>query len=333
MLDAIGALEDNVATAALAGLEASPKTLPSKLFYDARGCDLFGRITELPEYYPTRTERALLQSLAPALARRVPANTVLVEYGASSEDKADILLAEMRAPAAYVPIDVASEALRGLRRRMGGRLPVHPIVSDFLRPLALPAAAAGRSVLGFFPGSTIGNLEPPVAERFLRQACETLGPRSMFLIGVDLRKDPAVLIPAYDDRAGVTAAFNLNLLARLNREAGADFDLASFSHEARWNDAESRIEMHLVSSRRQTVNVAGRRIRFAAGESIHTENSYKHTLAAFGALAIRSGWHRDAVWTDAAAMFSLHLLSAPPGVPIAKDASAASRQLEREIES
>lgn len=310
MLDAIGRLDDDVADAALAGLEASPKTLPSKLFYDARGCELFGRITGLPEYYLTRTERALLVAIAPALTRRVPPGGVLVEYGASSEDKADILLGELRAPSAYVPIDVAAGALGALRRRMRGRLPVHPIVADFLRPIALPAALAGRPVLGFFPGSTIGNLEPLVAGRFLAQARETLGQRALFLIGVDLRKDPAVLVPAYDDRAGVTAAFNLNMLARLNREAAADFDLAAFAHEARWNDAESRIEMHLVSRRAQTVHVAGRRLRFAAGESIHTENSYKHTEADFAALAARSGWRRDAVWTDAESLFSLHLLTA-----------------------
>jgi dimethylhistidine N-methyltransferase len=193
---------------------------------------------------------------------------------------------------------------------MGGRLPVHPIVADFQCPLALPAAVSGRPVLGFFPGSTIGNLEPPVAERFLRQARETLGRHALFLIGVDLRKDPAVLVPAYDDRAGVTAAFNLNLLTRLNREAAADFDLTAFAHEARWNDAESRIEMHLVSRRAQTVHVAGRRLRFAAGESIHTENSYKHTQGAFASLAARSGWRRDALWTDAGNLFSLHLLTA-----------------------
>jgi dimethylhistidine N-methyltransferase len=310
MLDAVGRLDDDVAEAALAGLTASPKTLPSKLFYDATGCELFVRITELPEYYPTRTERALLVGIAPGVAGLVPAGSVLVEYGASSEDKADILLGELHAPAAYVPIDVAAEALAGLRRRMRGRLPVHPIAADFLRPLALPEAVAGRPVLGFFPGSTIGNLEPPVAERFLRQARATLGSGALFLVGVDLRKDPAVLLPAYDDRAGVTAAFNLNLLTRLNREAAADFDPATFVHQARWNDAESRIEMHLVSRRAQTVHVAGRRLRFAAGESIHTENSYKHTVAGFTALAAGSGWRSDALWTDARGLFSLHLLSA-----------------------
>jgi dimethylhistidine N-methyltransferase len=240
----------------------------------------------------------------------VPPRSVLVEYGASSEDKADILLAQLRAPSAYVPIDVAAEALRDLRRRMIGRLPVHPIVADFQRPLALPQAVAGCPVLGFFPGSTIGNLEPPVARQFLRQARETLRRGALFLIGVDLRKDPAVLVPAYDDRAGVTAAFNLNLLTRLNREAAADFDLSAFAHAARWNDAESRIEMHLVSRLAQTVHVAGRRLRFAAGESIHTENSYKHTESAFASLAAQSGWRRDALWTDGGDLFSLHLLSA-----------------------
>ncbi|CAH2600139.1 Histidine N-alpha-methyltransferase [Rhodovastum atsumiense] len=309
MLDMSGTLDAAVAAEALAGLGRSPKTLPAKLFYDAKGCALFDAITRLPEYYPTRTELALLHATVPAIARRVPPRSVLVEYGASSEDKAEILLEWLQAPAAYVPIDVAAAALAALRRRMQARLPVHPLVADFLRPLVLPREVAGHPVFGFFPGSTIGNLEPDVAICFLQQVRDTLGAGALFLVGVDLRKDPAVLIPAYDDAAGVTAAFNLNLLARLNREAGAAFDLSSFVHDARWNEQEGRIEMHLVSLRAQTVRVAGHSVRFEAGESIHTENSYKHTVGGFIALAARAGWRSAGLWRDAAGLFSLHLLT------------------------
>ena len=309
MLDFVSTRDADVAAAALAGLAARPKTLPARLFYDPRGCELFGRITRLPEYYVTRTEMALLPSVARDLATLTAPGSVLVEYGASTEEKAEILLARLRAPAAYVPIDVAIPALDALRRRMRGRLPVHPCAADFLQPLRLPAAVTGCPALGFFPGSTIGNLEPEQAVRFLRQARETLGPGALFLVGVDLRKDPAILLPAYDDAQGVTADFNLNLLARLNREAGADFDLAHFVHQARWNDAEGRIEMHLVSTRPQTVRIGGRRIRFDPGESIHTENSYKHTVAGFTALAARAGWRRTALWTDPGELFSTHLLA------------------------
>lgn len=312
MSDPPAAFDASVAALAVAGLRQRPKTLPPQLFYDVRGCALFARITALPEYYLTRTELALLPRVARELAAMAPAGCVLVEYGASSETKADILLNGLRDPAAYVPIDVAAAALEALRRRMRGRLPVHPCAADFLRPLALPREVAGRPVLGFFPGSTIGNLDPAAAVGFLRQARTTLGEASLFLIGVDLRKDPALLLPAYDDAEGVTAAFNLNLLTRLNREAAADFDLAAFVHAARWNAAEGRIEMHLVSTRAQTVRVAGERVAFAAGESIHTENSYKHSAAAFAALAEQAGWRRTALWTDPRDLVSLHLLAPRP---------------------
>jgi dimethylhistidine N-methyltransferase len=313
MLDAIGSLpaDPEIAEAALAGLTQPRKTLPPKLFYDAEGCRLFGEITELPEYYVTRTERGLLRSIAPDVGAAVPAGAALVEYGASREDKARVLLTAMRAPAAYVPIDVAAEALDEIAGRMAdGPVALHPIAADFLEPLTLPPEVADRPVLGFFPGSTIGNLEPATAIRFLTQARDTLGAGALFLIGVDLRKDPNILVPAYNDAAGVTAAFNRNLLVRLNREAGADFNVESFAHEARWNDAESRIEMHLVSRCSQTVRIAGRRIAFRAGESIHTENSYKHTIEGFRALAARAGWRPLWIRTDSEALFSHHLLRA-----------------------
>lgn len=306
----------DVAAEALAGLTRKRKTLPPKLFYDAEGCRLFEQITELPEYYLTRTERALLEAQAADMAAELPAGMALVEYGASSEDKAAILLAALamggRAASCYVPIDVAEGAVAALAARMLATHPelaVHPVVADFLSPLALPAAAAPPRV-GFFPGSTIGNLDPRTARAFLRAARGTLGAGARFLVGVDLRKDPAVLIPAYDDPAGVTAAFNRNILARLNRELGADFDLSAFTHRAVWNAAEGRMEMFLVSDRDQVAQLSGQTIRFAAGESIHTENSYKYTPQAFRILAEAAGWRPVRLWTDQDQLFSVHLLAA-----------------------
>jgi len=307
----------DIVSEALPGLlRRGQKTLPPKLFYDAEGCRLFGLITELPEYYLTRTERALLGAAAAEIAAELPAHAALVEYGASSEAKAATLLAALaaagRAARCYVPIDVAEDALSALAERMGASHPmlaVHPVVADFLRPLALPAAAT-RPRAGFFPGSTIGNLEPRLAREFLRTARGTLGASARFLVGVDLRKDASVLIPAYDDAAGVTAAFNRNVLARLNREAGADFDLSAFDHRAVWNAAEGRIEMHLVSRRDQVARLAGQPIRFRAGETVHTENSYKYTPQAFRILAEAAGWRPIRLWTDRERLFSLHLLAA-----------------------
>ena len=296
---------------ALAGLCAPRKTLPAKLFYDPEGCRLFGLITELPEYYVTRTERALLDAVAPEVAGGVAPDAVLVEYGASDEAKALLLLDATDRFSAYVPIDVAGPELALLAARLRAshpRLDVRPVTADFLSPLALPEALAGRPRLGFFPGSTIGNLDPDAAGTFLRQVRATLGDGARFLVGADLRKDPAVLVPAYDDAQGVTAAFNRNILRRLNREAGADFDPDAFAHRALWNDRLGRIEMHLVSLRPQEVRLGGRRLRFEAGETIHTENSYKHTIDGLRALAAEAGWTVLRVWTDPAAMFSIHLL-------------------------
>jgi L-histidine Nalpha-methyltransferase len=301
---------------ALSGLSRSHKTLPAKLFYDEEGCRLFYRITALPEYYLTRTERALLPEVAPLVLASLPSGSVLVEYGASDEGKAEFLLsqgtpASADAIAAYVPIDVAMPELLRMRERLASshpRLAVHPIAGDFMDPVRLPAAVADMPRLGFFPGSTIGNLDPAEASRFLALARGTLGMTSRFLVGADLHKDPSVLLPAYDDAAGVTAAFNLNLLVRLNREAGAEFDVEAFTHRAVWNDDESRIEMHLVSRKDQAVRVAGQQIHFARGETIHTENSYKHTPDRFTAIAGNAGWHCPAMWTDPDRLFALYLL-------------------------
>jgi len=307
----------SVAQEALTGLTAARKTLPAKLFYDAVGCRLFGQITKLPEYYLTRTELALLRDVAGAVSDMGPSAGVLVEYGASCEDKAAILLRAFgsggKAFRAYVPIDVAADALADLASRMAishPKLLVQPIAADFLAALSLPPEVASLQNFGFFPGSTIGNLEPQAASAFLQQARQTLGEGAQFLVGADLRKDPAILLPAYDDAAGVTAAFNLNLLARLNREAAADFDLNAFAHLAVWNNEESRIEMHLLSLRRQMVHVAGRDIWFEDGETIHTENSYKHSLDGFAAIAKAGGWNTLRAWTDTERRFSLHLLVA-----------------------
>lgn len=302
-------IDRGTAEIALAGLRARQKSLPARLFYDEAGCQLFEAITNLAEYYPTRTEMALLAKIAPEIQALTPQGTVLVEYGASDENKASLLLRAGNF-SAYVPIDVAASALARLAHRMHHRsqpIVVIPIVADFLEPISLPTEIAGLPRLGFFPGSTIGNLDPGEIQKFLLQAKMTLGTGAQFVIGADLRKDPAILLPAYDDGAGVTAAFNLNLLVRLNREAAADFNLENFRHEARWNDAESRIEMHLISLCNHRVNVADETIRFLAGESIHTENSYKFTESDLACLAAAAGWRLAKSWVDPARLFSVLL--------------------------
>jgi L-histidine Nalpha-methyltransferase len=300
----------SVADAALSGLLQPRKTLPAKLFYDEAGCRLFGQITELPEYYLTRTERALLAEVAPRVAATVTGPSVLVEYGASDEAKAEFLL-RTSVFRAYVPIDVAVPQLEAMRLRLRQRRPdlqVCIVPADFMDMVALPTEVPSLPRVGFFPGSTIGNLDPSEARLFLQRARGALGDASAFLVGVDLRKDPTILLPAYDDAQGVTAAFNLNLLVRLNREAGADFDLRAFAHRAEWNDEASRIEMHLVSLRRQVVHVAGQVIHFDRDETIHTENSYKYAPERFAALAEEAGWHSAEMWTDPDRLFSLHML-------------------------
>jgi L-histidine N-alpha-methyltransferase len=303
-------LRGDVVEAALAGLTASPKTLPAKLFYDDEGCRLFYEITKTPEYYLTRTEMALLAAVAASVVPKDFSNAALVEFGGSDETKARMLLDLPDKPfATYVSIDVAAPALAEMRQRLNQACPglqVVPIVADFMQPLSLPAFAGPR--MGFFPGSTIGNLDPSEATRFLASNRASLGSGAWFLLGADLRKSPKILLPAYNDAAGITAAFNLNLLRRLNREAGADFDLDNFRHEAQWNDAESRIEMHLFARREQTVRLAGQRIDFAEGESIHTENSYKHTKEQLAAIAGDAGWEMARFWTDPEGLFGLFLL-------------------------
>jgi dimethylhistidine N-methyltransferase len=306
------ALDDEFSAAVLDGLSRPQKTLPCRFFYDARGSELFEEITRLPEYYPTRTETAILEANAAEMADGVGEASVLVELGSGSSLKTEILLAQLPRSCAYVPIDVSRAALDGATRRLGQRFPgldVRPIVGDFAQPLAFAADLAERPKTGFFPGSTIGNLTPIEAGRLLAVLRTTLSPGGRLIVGVDLEKDARKLVLAYNDAAGVTAAFNLNLLARINREIGASFDLEAFRHEAIYNPRDGRIEMHLVSRRDQDVWIRGRRFRFRAGETIHTENSYKYAIRQFQDLARASGWLPRRVWTDASALFSVHELA------------------------
>ncbi len=287
------------------GLSRPQKTLPCRYFYDARGSELFEAITRLPEYYPTRVETQILRECAPAIAERTPPGAVLVEFGSGSSLKTEILISHLRSLAAYVAIDVSASALEDARMRLRDRFPrlrVDCVVGDF-SSAELPPGLAGAPRLGFFPGSTIGNLEPDDAQSLLRRFARVLGQGARLVIGVDVIKDPAVLIPAYNDAQGVTAAFNLNLLVRANRELGADFDLAAFRHTAIWNAARTRIEMRLVSLKDQVVHVGARAFRFSAGETIHTENSHKWPDEVFGAICEGAGWRVADRWSDPDGLF------------------------------
>jgi dimethylhistidine N-methyltransferase len=300
---------DGFAGDAVAGLTATPKRLPPKYFYDAEGSRLFERITELPEYYPTRCELALLREHAPAIAALLAPRCALIEFGSGSSRKVRTLLASAPDVAAYVPVDISGEFLNqeaAALRREFPRLAVYPVAADFSVPFDLPAAIAALPRAGFFPGSTIGNFEPHDAAGFLRHAGRMLGANAVLVVGVDLVKDSDILNAAYNDAAGVTAQFNLNLLARMNRELGANFDPAAFEHHAFYNRERHRIEMHLASVRRQKVRIAGTTVEFRAGETIHTENSYKYTIDSFGALARGSGWTPLQVWSDG--LFAVHAL-------------------------
>jgi dimethylhistidine N-methyltransferase len=294
------------------GLTTFPKRLPPKYFYDEAGSELFERITELPEYYPTRTELGILEQNAPAIAALFDADSALIEFGSGSSRKARILLGGSPALTAYVPVDISPEMLNGeaaALRRDFPKVSVLPLAADFTRPFKLPPAIAGRNHAGFFPGSTIGNFEPSEASTFLRNAGRILGPGALFIVGVDLIKAPEILHAAYNDAAGVTAKFNLNLLARINHELGADFDLDAFEHRAFYNRERHRIEMHLASTKCQRVRVCGEAIDFRAGETIHTENSYKYSVQSFGALARGTGWNPVFVWMDPNHYFSVHALA------------------------
>ncbi|MFN3212849.1 MAG: L-histidine N(alpha)-methyltransferase [Henriciella sp.] len=294
------------------GLSQPQKTLPCQYFYDEVGSNLFEQITELPEYYPTRTEIGILTENAKTIAEALGPNTLLVEYGAGASTKTRILLDALIAPAGYVPIDVSEEFLLQTAAALKSEYPdlaVRPIAADFMVELGLPEDVEGTPV-GFFPGSTIGNLDDSEIDRFLRAARTLLGDDSKFVIGLDLRKSPDILVPAYDDAQGVTAAFNLNLLQRINRELGADIDLDTFQHEAIWNDDASRIEMHLRSKIAQTVSIGDMRVQFAQGETIHTENSRKFDLTQFVSLISPTGWALRKKWGDERNFFAVLMLEA-----------------------
>ena len=293
----------------IAGLSLPQKSLPPKYFYDAEGSRLFERICRLPEYYLTRAELSLTRAHLDAIARFAGRGCELVEYGSGASLKTRLLIRAL-GPSAYVPVDISAAALAGASRRLAREFPrlhLFAVTGDFSQPLRLPvfrAHAGGRRIV-YFPGSTIGNLVPEEAQAFLKMTRGQVGRAGAMLVGVDLKKDASVLHAAYNDARGVTAAFNLNLLRRINRELGADFDLRRFRHYAFYNPAPGRIEMHLVSLRRQTVDVGAYRFEFAPGETIHTENSYKYSVEEFSALAADAGFRAAHVWQDARKRFAL----------------------------
>jgi L-histidine Nalpha-methyltransferase len=290
------------------GLSRAPKSLPCKWFYDESGSRLFEMICGLDEYYLTRAELAIMERHVGAMAAALGPECLVVEYGAGSGRKTRLLLQQLVDPAGYVPVDIAEAQLAATAAALRARFPylrIRPITADFTSAVSLPIAeipARRRAV--YFPGSTIGNFHPEDAVAFLARAAGVAGADGALLIGVDLLKDVETLERAYDDAGGVTAAFNLNLLARLNRELGADFDLRRFRHRAWFDRAHGRIEMHLVSTVRQEVHLGGSSWRLEAGETIHTENSYKYDPGAFAELAERAGWRLERVWTDPDSLFA-----------------------------
>ena len=302
---------DDFAEAVLDGFARRARSIPCRFLYDERGCELFEAITKLDEYYPTRVETALLEAHGAEIASLVGPGRVLVEFGSGSSRKTSLLLGALEAVAAYVPIDIAAESLKEAAEWLAARhrgLTILPLIADFTATTTLPEIAHGKETLGYFSGSTIGNLTHAEARSFLVNAARLLGPGSAFLLGVDLKKSERILVPAYNDASGITAEFNLNLLARINRELGGTFELSRFAHDAVWNETQGRMEMYLVSLAEQIVRVAGRGFSFAKGERIHTENSHKYSLAEFQALAGGSGWQPVKAWADADRLFSLHLL-------------------------
>ncbi|MFQ5763402.1 MAG: L-histidine N(alpha)-methyltransferase [Rhodospirillales bacterium] len=296
------------------GLTRPQKKIPCKYFYDDRGSKLFSAICGLDEYYPTRTEMALLDAHGAEMADLIGSGVCLIEYGCGSLVKTRQLLDALDAPAVFVPIDISEDHLIRSAADLAADYPdllVLPVVADFTRPIALPERALrrGGKRVGFFPGSTIGNFDHAQAAAFLGTIAETIGAGGGLLIGVDLKKDEDILVKAYDDAEGVTAAFNLNIIERINRELDGDFDASAFRHQALYNGDEGRIEMHLVSRRDQTVRVQGRPFRLAEGETIHTENSYKYEVQEFSDLAATQGFDTVETWVDDDELFSLHYLT------------------------
>lgn len=296
-----------------AGLSQPQKSIPAKFFYDREGSRLFEEICQTPEYYPTRTEKALLARIAPEIGALVGPRRTVVEYGSGAGEKIRTLFDNLVEPVGYVPVEISRARLIEVVNELAADYPdiqIAPVCADYTKPFSVPQMGAeSPSWLGFFPGSTIGNFTLPQATQFLSTARRMLGHGSQFVIGADLRKDPAVLNAAYNDAAGVTAAFNLNLLARINRELDGDFDLEGFFHRAFYEPDQGRIEMHLVSRQAQKATVAGRVFAFSEGETIHTENSYKYDLEQFRGLACSAGWSHRRMWTDPDRLFSVHLLA------------------------
>lgn len=301
----------------LRGLADRPRAIQARWFYDRRGSELFEKITALPEYYPTRTEAQLLADAGPELKRLCAPGCAVVEFGSGSSAKTPILL-EQIAPSAYVPIDISGDFLRQSAAEIAARFPatrVYPVEANFMAPVPLPDDIAATPKMGFFPGSTIGNLTAPAAVDLLRTMRRSLGEGARLLIGIDRIKPADVLVPAYDDAAGVTAAFNLNLLERINRELGGDIPVADFRHRAIWNDALARIEMHLEAVRDLSFTVEGQSFAMAAGETIHTENSHKYGPRDARTLLLAGGWTPVAEWSDARDWFGLILAEAMPVRP------------------
>ncbi len=308
-LDANGIVED-----VLCGLTASRKTLPAKLFYDEAGAQLFERICTLDEYYLTRTELSILRHSINEIGERVGPRAALVEYGSGAGVKIRLLLDALCEPSAYVPIDISHEQLARVASELAGDYPkvaIRPLCADYTHPLSLPQLPDHDRRLGFFPGSTIGNFHPAEAAAFLRRIRRAVGPGGMLLLGVDRRKDPAILNAAYDDREGVTAAFNLNVLRRINRELDANFDLSRFRHRAFFNESAGRVEMHLEAIVAHEVEVGGAAISFARGETIWTESSYKYDREQLATVTAAAGFEVERLWTDADERFWVALLIAP----------------------
>jgi dimethylhistidine N-methyltransferase len=298
----------------LTGLAEPQKAVPARWFYDDAGSRLFEDITRLPEYYPTRAETGILRARGADFAALIGPGRAVVEFGSGSSLKTPLLLSAIT-PSAYVPLDIAGDFLRAAASDLAAKfpgLPVYPVEADFMRAVTLPREVEGLPKLGFFPGSTIGNMVPATATDLLRTMRGALGVGALLLIGMDLVKDAEVLIAAYDDPQGVTAAFNRNLLQRINRELQGDIPVEHFAHEARWNDDYARIEMHLVASCDLAFTVSGRRFAMQAGETIHTENSHKFTRRTANMLLQAGGWEPRARWTDDAGQFSLILAEAAP---------------------
>ncbi len=303
-----GSLREQV----IEGLSRDQKSLPPKLFYDAEGSRLFDRITRLEEYYLTRTEINLLERHGEEIADSVARDSLVIELGSGSRRKIRVLLEAVQ-PAAYLPVDISAEHLYREALDLARETPdleIYATCADYTAGLELDHAPRDLPRLGFFPGSSVGNFEPAQAEQLLARLRRALGADGLCLIGVDLEKEQRILHAAYNDAQGVTARFNLNMLARLNRELGADFDLSAFRHRAFYNEQRHRVEMHLVSAREQSVRLDGHRFSLAAGETIHTENSYKYSLERFQGLADSAGFSLLRQWTDPEQLFSLHLLAA-----------------------